>query len=75
MASIKLQPMLEQLTESKLPPAWNSFDLAAFSRKTQLWDYQQAALKNALKALWKYYSQPSLSETERKEAYYRWYPG
>jgi hypothetical protein len=73
MASIKLQPMLEQLPESKLPPAWNSFDLAAFSRKKQLWDYQQAALQNALKALWKYYSQPSLSETERKAAYYRWY--
>jgi hypothetical protein len=73
MTQIHLQRMLENLSESKLPPAWNSFDLAAFSRKTQLWDYQQAALKNALKALWKYYSQPGLSETERKEAYYRWY--
>jgi hypothetical protein len=65
--------MLEQLSASKLPAAWNSFDLAAFSRNKQLWDYQQAALQNALKALWKYYSQPELSEAERKAAYYRWY--
>lgn len=33
MTQIHLQRMLENLSESKLPPAWNSFDLAAFSRK------------------------------------------
>jgi hypothetical protein len=31
MTKIYLQPMLEQLPSSKLPPAWNSFNLAAFS--------------------------------------------
>ncbi|HOV31096.1 MAG TPA: DEAD/DEAH box helicase family protein [Anaerolineaceae bacterium] len=73
MTRIYLQPMLEQLPESKLPPAWNSFDLAAFSKSKSLWDYQQAALQNALKALWKYYNEVELSEAERKAAYYRWY--
>ncbi len=73
MTKIYLQPMLEQLPSSKLPPAWNSFNLEEFSKSKSLWDYQQAALQNALKALWKYYSQPELSEAERKAAYYQWY--
>jgi hypothetical protein len=73
MTKIYLQPMLEQLPSGKLPPAWNSFNLEEFSRNKSLWDYQQAALQNALKALWKYYSQPERSEAERKAAYYQWY--
>ena len=38
-----------------LPQAWVDHDLAFFSSAKRLYDYQQQALRNALKALWKYY--------------------
>lgn len=50
-----LQEMVEAISFDDLPPAWNSFDPKPFSRDKQLWDYQQAALRNVLKALYHYY--------------------
>lgn len=51
-----LHNLLNDIPFENLPPAWTTFDLASFSRGKSLWDYQQSALQNALKALWKYYS-------------------
>jgi len=51
-----LHTLLNDLPFESLPPAWTTFDLASFSRAKTLWDYQQSALQNALKALWKYYA-------------------
>lgn len=73
MSNVSLQPMLDGIPESNLPPNWHGFDLLQFSHDKQLWDYQQQALSNALKALWKYYSTPGLSVLERKQAFTRWY--
>ncbi len=50
-----LQTILADFSFESLPPAWTAGDLAAFSRGKALWDYQQAALRNALVALWLYY--------------------
>lgn len=50
-----LHNLLNDIPFEDLPPAWTTFDLASFSRAKSLWDYQQSALQNALKALWKYY--------------------
>jgi len=50
-----LQTILDQLPYDSLPPAWTTFDLASFSKHKRLWEYQQDALHNALKALWTYY--------------------
>jgi superfamily II DNA or RNA helicase len=50
-----LQTILDQLPYDALPPAWTTFDLASFSKHKRLWEYQQDALHNALKALWTYY--------------------
>lgn len=50
-----LQTLLSDFPFASLPPAWTAGDLAAFSRGKMLWDYQQAALRNALVALWLYY--------------------
>jgi len=77
----KLQDMLDDIPFESLPPAWTTFDLAAFSRSKKLWDYQQAALQNALKALWKYYQDfgdyaPGEGEhapAERKRRFFDWY--
>lgn len=50
-----LHHLLNDIPFETLPPAWTTFDLASFSRARTLYDYQQSALQNALKALWKYY--------------------
>lgn len=55
MARIYLQDMVENLAAGSLPANWVEFDLASFSRGKLLWEYQQAALRNTLGALWKYY--------------------
>ena len=68
----KLETLLADIAYEELPPAWNTFDLAAFSRTKNLWDYQQAALHNAVKALWKYYEGESL-EDGRKTRFFQWY--
>ncbi|MFZ1735940.1 MAG: DEAD/DEAH box helicase family protein, partial [Candidatus Moraniibacteriota bacterium] len=77
--------MLDPIPYDSLPPAWNTFDLAAFSRHKVLWDYQQAALHNAIKTLWKYYagdknhelplSQEAFEEDDaaRKVRFMEWY--
>ncbi len=54
-----LEHILNNIPNSNLPPAWSALDRAAFSRGKELFDYQQAALLNALKALWNYYSAPA----------------
>jgi hypothetical protein len=55
MTRIYLQEMVENLPEGILPANWADFDLAAFSPGKRLWEYQQIALRNALRALWRYY--------------------
>jgi hypothetical protein len=55
MMRIYLQQMVEDIPDDGLPEAWADHDLAFFSHSKRLYDYQQQALQNALKALWKYY--------------------
>mgnify|MGYP001044243333 CR=1 FL=1 len=56
MARIFLQDIIEESTRFEdLPANWNSFDLENFSKSKKLWDYQQEAVKNAIKVLWKYF--------------------
>jgi hypothetical protein len=77
-----LQTLLNDIEFDSLPPAWTTHDLAAFSAARRLWDYQQTALQNALKALWKYYGddetlkvseKPLGSDIERKARFFQWY--
>lgn len=76
-----LNTLLNDFEFEALPAAWSTFDLARFSRTKRLWDYQQAALQNALKALWKYYDdsldyQPfevAAAAAERKRRFFEWY--
>ncbi len=81
MANELLQEMVEAIAFDDLPPAWNTFDLKSFSRDKQLWDYQQAALQSALKALQRYYDEWSnyrpgearASAQSRKVEFLNWY--
>lgn len=47
--------MVEDIPDTILPANWVDLDLSSFSQDKTLWDYQQRALQNALKALWNYY--------------------
>ena len=79
--NVFLQDMINDFPFEDLPANWNSFDLEGFSKNKKLWDYQQEALKNALKVLWKYFEDFSNYEKnenteenkERKAKFYKWY--
>jgi type III restriction enzyme len=78
---ILLEKMIEDLSFEDLPVSWNSFDLEAFSKNKRLWNYQQEALKNAVRVLWKYFedflnyeeSQNTIDHSKRKRSFYKWY--
>lgn len=81
MSDIFLQNMIESSQYEDLPSSWNMFDLVSFSKTKKLWDYQQNALKNAIKVLWKYYEDfkdyedgenIEVNQT-RKSELYNWY--
>ncbi|CUT03325.1 DEAD/DEAH box helicase family protein [Candidatus Chrysopegis kryptomonas] len=81
MSRIFLQNMLEGIKFENLPSNWTSFDLEKFSRNKKLWDFQQEAIENAIKVLWKYfedfvdYQDGEKLETnkKRKEKFFEWY--
>ncbi len=64
-----LHNLLNDIPFEDLPPTWTTFDLASFSRAKSLWDYQQFALQNALKALHKYYKDFGAN----KSRLFQWY--
>jgi hypothetical protein len=81
MPRVYLQEMVDDIRFDGLPVNWNAFDIGAFSRTKTLWDYQQKAVKNAIKALWKYYddfqdyqaNENIEANGERKEKFFKWY--
>lgn len=81
MARELLQEMVEAVSFDSLPPVWTSFDLQDFSREIGLWDYQQAALRNALRALQRYFDEWSdycpgedhIGAGTRKVEFLNWY--
>jgi type III restriction enzyme len=81
MPRVYLQEMVDDIQFDGLPVNWNAFELGAFSGTKSLWDYQQKAVENAIKALWKYYEdfhdyQPGENadaNRERKQKFFKWY--
>jgi len=78
---IYLQSMVEGIPDSMLPQAWVDHDFGFFSHTKRLYDYQQQALRNALKALWKYYEhfgdyqqgETDDANRQRKQQLCQWY--
>lgn len=73
--------MLEYIRPENLPANWSAFDLTTFSRDKTLWDYQQNAVANAIKVLWRYYEdggdyqaheKPEIN-SQRKQSLHEWY--
>ena len=81
MITTFLQDILDDISQTHLPYTWNSFDFKSLSNKINLWDFQQKAVENSLKVLWKYYEdfhdfQPEESlevNIERKKQFYQLY--
>lgn len=81
MTRVFLQDIIEDLRFEDLPAAWNSFDFESFSKSKTLWDYQQNAVENAVKVLWKYfedfvdYQDGERLEVnqKRKQKFFNWY--
>ena len=53
--NLYLQNIVESYNLNNLPAEWLGVDFATFSTKKSLFDYQQKALENALKALYLYF--------------------
>jgi len=52
-----LQEIINDLRLEELSPNWNSFNLKNFSTKKYLYQFQENALRNGIKVLWKYYQE------------------
>ncbi|MEM4137775.1 MAG: DEAD/DEAH box helicase family protein [Candidatus Anstonellaceae archaeon] len=59
-----LREIVENINFEELPPQWNQFDLVKFSHKKKLFEFQQQALKNCLKALYFYFKQKNSNKSE-----------
>lgn len=69
MVRLYLQNIVESINWDNLPAEWINFDLASFSKDKTLFDYQQNALRNGIKALYKFY----IDSEANKEKFYELY--
>ena len=57
MPELILKNIVDETSFESLPASWQSFDLKRFSKEKTLWDFQEEALKQAIKVLWRYYDE------------------
>lgn len=55
MSKLFLQNIVDDISFENLPAKWQGFDFARFSKDKTLFDFQQNALKNALRGLWLFF--------------------
>lgn len=63
MNNLYLQNIVQDISEDTLPAEWLDVDLATFSENKRLFDFQQNALTNALKALYLFYEEKRAIKT------------
>ena len=68
MNKLYLQNIVENYDLNNLPQEWLGIDLEKFSSNKKLFDYQQNALKNFLKALYLYFNEDN---SEKNNFYQR----
>lgn len=64
-----LQSMVEDIDFDRLPTNWSTLDTVSFSKRKRLWNFQQEALKNAIKVLYLYFKEDQME----KEKFYQRY--
>jgi superfamily II DNA or RNA helicase len=67
MSKLILKNFIDEILFESLPVNWQSFNLKRFSREKQLWDFQEEALKSAIKVLWRYYEEKIDYQDKEKE--------
>jgi len=67
--NLYLQNIVESFNQNNLQKDWFGVDFEKFSKEKSLFDYQQKALGNVLKALYLYYEQYK----ENKSEFYKHY--
>ncbi len=55
MSKLYLQNIVDNISFETLPITWQGFDFERFSKDKTLFDFQQNALKNALRGLWLFF--------------------
>ncbi len=64
-----LQSMVEDINFDDLPSNWSMLDTASFSKSKKLWDFQQEALKNAIKVLYLYFKEDQADKSKFYQRY------
>ena len=64
-----LQGMVEEMNFDDLPSPWSLLDVESFSKKKKLWDFQQEALKNAVKVLYIFFKEDQADKTKFYQRY------
>lgn len=67
--NLYLQNIVDDISFENLPAKWQGFDFCRFSKDKTLFDFQQDALKNALKALHLYFKDKNADKKELFEHY------
>jgi hypothetical protein len=69
MTNLYLQKIVESIADDILPANWQDFDFVTFSESKKLFDFQQNALRNALKALHLFYKEKQANKAALFELY------
>ncbi|MBU4288636.1 MAG: DEAD/DEAH box helicase family protein [Proteobacteria bacterium] len=64
-----LQSIIDDISFDSLPPKWQNFDLAKFSKDKTLFDFQKQGLQNVLKGLWFFYKEKESNKETLFEHY------
>ncbi|MGC8928891.1 MAG: DEAD/DEAH box helicase family protein, partial [Myxococcota bacterium] len=69
MTKLYLQNIIDDIAFENLPVRWQGFDFVRFSKDKALFDFQQNALKNALKALHLFFKDRNADKKELFDHY------
>ncbi len=69
MSKLYLQDILDDIPFDSLPAKWQGFDFVRFSKDKTLFDFQQNALRNALRGIWLYFKDKNANKKALFEHY------
>jgi superfamily II DNA or RNA helicase len=64
MSKLYLQNIVDDISFDNLPAKWQGFDFSRFSKDKTLFDFQQEALKNALRGLYLYFKDKNANKQD-----------
>ncbi|MGC8870538.1 MAG: DEAD/DEAH box helicase family protein [Brevinematia bacterium] len=64
-----LESIIEDIKFEDLPSNWSLLDIESFSKSKKLWDFQQNALKNAIKGLYLFFKDDNADKSKFYQRY------